>query len=94
MFQLQNGICIIQSYPALKKSMFIMLSPQEMYGMLPNQTGYSKQYDRKMKQEVGRMKMSVGEYYARKADMYETLMSGHDSKESQTQGNIDLLTSC
>ena len=74
--------------------MFFVLCPQEMYGMLPNQTGYSKQYDRKMKQEVGRMKMSVGEYYARKADMYETLMSGHDSKESQTQGNTDLLTSC
>lgn len=37
--------------------------------------------------------MSVGEYYARKADMYETLMSGHDSKESQTQGNADLLIS-
>ena len=54
--------------------------------MLPNQGGYTKQYDRKMKQDVGKMKMSVGEYYARKADMYETLMTGHDSKESHTQG--------
>ncbi len=58
--------------------------------MMPGQGGYSKQYERKMKQDVGKMKMSVGEYYARKADMYETLMTGHDSKESQTQGNLFL----
>ena len=58
-----------------------------MYGMLPNQGGgYKKQYEKRLKQDVGKMKMSVGEYYARKADMYETLMTGHDSKESQTQG--------
>eukprot|EP00794_Sanderia_malayensis_P000378 gene378-1011_t len=64
---------------------------QGMYGMIPGQAGYAKQYDRKMKQDVGKMKMSVGEYYARKADMYETLMTGHDSKESQTQGVISCL---
>ena len=54
--------------------------------MLPNQGGYKRQAEKKLKQDVGKMKMSVGEYYARKADMYETLMTGHDSKESQTQG--------
>eukprot|EP00795_Rhopilema_esculentum_P017399 gene17399-8999_t len=64
---------------------------QTIYGMLPNQGGYTKQYDQKMKQDVGKMKMSVGEYYARKADMYETLMTGHDSKESHTQGLISCL---
>lgn len=64
---------------------------QEMYGMLPNQGGYKKQYERRLKQDVGKMKMSVGEYYARKADMYETLMTGHDSKESQSQGVIACL---
>jgi len=64
---------------------------QEMCGMLPNQGGFKKQYEKKLKQDTGKMKMSVGEYYARKADMYETLMTGHDSKESQTQGLISCL---
>ena len=61
--------------------------------MLPNQGGYKKQFEKKLKQDVGKMKMSVGEYYARKADMYETLMTGHDSKESQTQGLSILIVS-
>ena len=38
------------------------------------------------------MKMSVGEYYARKADMFETLTSGHDAGESQTQGSKEILS--
>ena len=54
--------------------------------MFPGQGGYAKQFEQKASKDVGRMKMSVGEYYARKADMYETLMTGHDCKESQTQG--------
>ena len=60
--------------------------------MSSNQGGYLKQYDRRLKQDVGRMKMSVGEYYARKADMFETLTSGHDAGESQTQGSKEILS--
>ena len=48
--------------------------------------GYVTQYSRQMERDVNRGKTSVGDYYARKAEMLKILMTDTDSGESCTRG--------
>ena len=54
--------------------------------MSSNAGGYAKQYERHMEREVTKQKTSVGDYYARKAEMLKILMTDSDSGESCTRG--------
>jgi len=56
-----------------------------MYGMTST-GGYVTQYSRQMERDVARNKTSVGDYYARKAEMLKILMTDNDSGESCTRG--------
>ena len=56
-----------------------------MYGM-SSTGGYVSQYSRHLEREVARNKTSVGDYYARKAEMLKILMTDNDSGESCTRG--------
>ena len=57
-----------------------------MYGM--TSTGnHVSQYSRALERDVARNKASVGDYYARKAEMLKILMTDNDSGESCTRGN-------
>ncbi|XP_032227702.2 zinc finger-containing ubiquitin peptidase 1 isoform X2 [Nematostella vectensis] len=63
---------------------------QAMYGM--NSTGsYASQYSKSLERDVNRGKASVGDYYARKAEMLKILMTDNDSGESCTRGIIPRL---
>lgn len=53
--------------------------------------GYVSQYSRHLEKEVARNKTSVGDYYARKAEMLKILMTDNDSGESCTRGNKTFL---
>lgn len=63
---------------------------QAMYGMTST-GGYVTQYSRQMERDVARNKTSVGDYYARKAEMLKILMTDNDSGESCTRGIISQL---
>ena len=54
--------------------------------MNSNSGGYATQYNRQMEKDVTRQKVSVGDYYARKAEMLKILMTDSDSGESCTRG--------
>lgn len=56
-----------------------------MYGMNPV-GGYVTQYSQHLERDVNRGKSSVGDYYARKAEMLKILMTDTDSGESCTRG--------
>lgn len=56
-----------------------------MYGMNAS-GGYVTQYNRNLERDVNRGKTSVGDYYARKAEMLKILMTDTDSGESCTKG--------
>ena len=56
-----------------------------MYGM-NSSGGYATQYSRQLERDVTRNKSSVGDYYARKAEMLKILMTDNDSGESCTRG--------
>ena len=56
-----------------------------MYGM-SSTSGYATQYSRHLERDVTRNKTSVGDYYARKAEMLKILMTDNDSGESCTRG--------
>ena len=56
-----------------------------MYGMTST-GGYAAQYSRQLERDVTRNKTSVGDYYARKAEMLKILMTDNDSGESCTRG--------
>ena len=58
-----------------------------MYGM-NTQGSYVSQYSRSMEKDVSKHKTSVGDYYARKAEMLKILMTDCDSGESCTRGNV------
>lgn len=60
-----------------------------MYGM-NSVGGYVTQYSRQMERDVNRGKTSVGDYYARKAEMLKILMTDTDSGESCTRGMYTL----
>ena len=62
-----------------------------MYGMGSSCGGYASQYDRQMAKEVTKQKSSVGDYYARKAEMLKILMTDSDSGESCTRGTHGIL---
>ncbi|XP_031554362.1 zinc finger-containing ubiquitin peptidase 1-like [Actinia tenebrosa] len=63
---------------------------QAMYGM--NKVGgYVTQYSQHLERDVNRGKASVGDYYARKAEMLKILMTDTDSGESCTRGIIPQL---
>ena len=57
-----------------------------MYGMTAS-GGYATQYSRSLEKDVSKQKTSVGDYYARKAEMLKILMTDCDSGESCTRGN-------
>ena len=59
-----------------------------MYGMTST-GGYAAQYSRQLERDVTRSKTSVGDYYARKAEMLKILMTDNDSGESCTRGKIN-----
>lgn len=61
-----------------------------MYGM-SSTGGYVSQYSRHLEREVARNKTSVGDYYARKAEMLKILMTDNDSGESCTRGKKYIL---
>lgn len=63
---------------------------QSMYGMTSS-GGYVTQYSRALERDVTRNKASVGDYYARKAEMLKILMTDNDSGESCTRGIIPQL---
>ncbi|XP_068698848.1 zinc finger-containing ubiquitin peptidase 1-like isoform X2 [Montipora foliosa] len=63
---------------------------QAMYGM-SSTSGYATQYSRQLERDVTRNKTSVGDYYARKAEMLKILMTDNDSGESCTRGIIAQL---
>ncbi|KXJ12276.1 zinc finger-containing ubiquitin peptidase 1 [Exaiptasia diaphana] len=63
---------------------------QAMYGM-NSVGGYVSQYSRNLERDVNRGKTSVGDYYARKAEMLKILMTDTDSGESCTKGIIPQL---
>lgn len=63
---------------------------QAMYGM-SSTSGYATQYSRQLERDVTRNKTSVGDYYARKAEMLKILMTDNDSGESCTKGIIPQL---
>ncbi|XP_074625741.1 zinc finger-containing ubiquitin peptidase 1-like isoform X1 [Acropora palmata] len=63
---------------------------QAMYGM-SSSSGYATQYSRQLEKDVSRNKTSVGDYYARKAEMLKILMTDNDSGESCTRGIIPQL---
>lgn len=63
---------------------------QAMYGMTSS-GGYVSQYSRHLERDVARNKTSVGDYYARKAEMLKILMTDNDSGESCTRGIIPQL---
>lgn len=50
--------------------------------------GYVSQYNRHLERDVNRGKSSVGDYYARKAEMLKILMTDTDSGESCTRGIV------
>lgn len=60
-----------------------------MYGMTSS-GGYVSQYSRHLERDVARNKTSVGDYYARKAEMLKILMTDNDSGEliSCTRGKL------
>ena len=58
-----------------------------MYGMTST-GGYAAQYSRQLERDVTRNKTSVGDYYARKAEMLKILMTDNDSGESCTRGKV------
>lgn len=58
-----------------------------MYGMTST-GGYVTQYSRHLERDVSRNKTSVGDYYARKAEMLKILMTDNDSGESCTRGKL------
>lgn len=58
-----------------------------MYGMTST-SGYATQYSRHLERDVARNKTSVGDYYARKAEMLKILMTDNDSGESCTRGKL------
>ena len=64
-----------------------------MYGMTSS-GGYVTQYSRALERDVTRNKASVGDYYARKAEMLKILMTDNDSGESCTRGNSEILSFC
>jgi len=64
---------------------------QERYGMNSN-GGFVKQYDKVLSKNVGK-KISVGEYYDKKASMLSSLVEGEDSSKSKTADVIEALTS-
>ena len=49
---------------------------------------YVSQYSRHLERDVARNKSSVGDYYARKAEMLKILMTDNDSGESCTRGKL------
>lgn len=63
---------------------------QALYGM-SSTGGYATQYSRQLERDVTRNKTSVGDYYARKAEMLKILMTDNDSGESCTKGIIPQL---
>ena len=58
-----------------------------MYGMTST-GGYVTQYSRHLERDMSRNKTSVGDYYARKAEMLKILMTDNDSGESCTRGKL------
>ena len=64
---------------------------KSMYGMTSS-GGYVTQYSRALERDVTRNKASVGDYYARKAEMLKILMTDNDSGESCTRGNSEILS--
>ena len=66
---------------------------KSMYGMTSS-GGYVTQYSRALERDVTRNKASVGDYYARKAEMLKILMTDNDSGESCTRGNSEILPFC
>ena len=66
---------------------------KSMYGMTSS-GGYVTQYSRALERDVTRNKASVGDYYARKAEMLKILMTDNDSGESCTRGNSEILSFC
>lgn len=61
-----------------------------MYGM-NSSGGYVTQYTKSLERDVSRGKTSVGDYYARKAEMLKILMTDTDSGESCTKGKVLIL---
>lgn len=67
---------------------FNFFLPQKaMYGMTST-GGYVTQYSRHLERDMARNKTSVGDYYARKAEMLKILMTDNDSGESCTRGEL------
>ena len=66
---------------------FFLILKKAMYGMTST-GGYTTQYSRQLERDVTRNKTSVGDYYARKAEMLKILMTDNDSGESCTRGKI------
>lgn len=66
---------------------FFVILNKAMYGMTST-GGYATQYSRQLERDVTRNKTSVGDYYARKAEMLKILMTDNDSGESCTRGKI------
>ena len=62
-----------------------MILLQSLYGM-NSKSGYMKQYNQSLDKDVSRNKLSMADYYSRKANMMDSLMSDEDSMESCTQG--------
>jgi len=62
-----------------------LFKKKAMYGM-SSSSGYATQYSRQLEKDVSRNKTSVGDYYARKAEMLKILMTDNDSGESCTRG--------
>ena len=65
---------------------------QETYGMTDNKDGYVKQFEKEMDRKVGGH-VSVGDYYAMKSNMHNSLISGSDSGNTRTTGVIKHLRS-
>ena len=63
---------------------------QSLYGM-NSKSGYAKQYNQSLDRDVSQNKLSMADYFSRKANMLVTLMTGEESDESCTQGTV-LLT--
>ena len=49
-----------------------------------------KQYNKSLDKDVSRKKLSMGDYYSRKANMMDSLMNDEDSMESCTQGTCTI----
>ena len=67
--------------------MIFVFLQKAMYGMTST-GGYVTQYNRHLERDVARNKTSVGDYYARKAEMLKILMTDNDSGESCTRGKL------